>query len=106
MAKEKSPLLFVPTIPPRGNPKRPCDAKPKPDWLHGTVGTPEVGRALRRVVDYHTGNLQREPQTGPSRVELFAWGTVIVLLLSFSYYNFTKAAAPEQPAIKTIPLNR
>ena len=75
----KKQLHSVPSTPAKG--KRPVDTYPKPKFegTHGENATPEVSRALRRVIQDHSYTRPRESRADhtPSKMTMFLWMLVI-----------------------------
>jgi hypothetical protein len=109
MRNTKKPALHAvpdaPTAAPKARPKvsqpaRAVLAKPRFD---GTKPTPEVSRALRRVLHDHTpGGRQPREASGTSHLQRMLWAVVVVALIALAAFANRPRAAP--PAVKTYSL--
>lgn len=98
MAKK---LRSVPNAPaPR---KRACDIYPKP--VYGEVqSSDEVRRALTAIVLDTTRPHRRRPERGPSKIEVWGWAAVIVMLLAVAAVSMSRPSKAEPQLLKTYPL--
>ena len=104
------PLHAVPSVVPSKVPskvrgRQPREAYPRPTF-EGTKPSPEVARALSRVLQDHTYTKPRDRYVeAPSRLGMFLWTVVIAGLLLAGYLATAKRLdEPRPPAVRTYQL--